>query len=185
LRKLNWLALILMAVGLAVLAAFFARQQSLEGAQAAALPRQETGLVAMVERATAELRKTSSRPSKPRDDESAAAATPESKPPVPEKPLSLFPQGKLEGATARICYFSFNNAREYMTTKRFVGQLNAHSPIQIEVLEFVREDDDIEDALLAGMRSGQHCDGVVLSGHHRGKFCIIAASSGATVRVAA
>ena len=124
----------------------------------------------MVERATAELRKTSTKPGKSRDNESAAAAKTDNKPLVPEKPLSLFPAGRLEGATARICYFSLNNAREYMTTKRFVGQLNAHSPIQIEVLEFVREDDDIEDALISGMRSGQHCDGVVLSGHHRGKF---------------
>src|SRR5688572_10980462 len=147
----------LVAVGLAVAGAFAARQQSLDGAQASSLPRQESGFVAIVERATAELRKTSTKPSKPRGDEKAAASTPESKPLVPEKPLSLFPAGKLEGATARICYFSFNNAREYQTTKRFVGQLNAHSPIQIEVLEFVREDDDIEDALLAGMRSGQHC----------------------------
>lgn len=88
----------------------------------------------------------------------------------PEKPLSLFPAGKLEGATARLCYFSFNNPREYSTTKRLVAHLNAHSPIQIEVVEFVQEDANIKKSLLAAMRSGQMCDGIVLSGHHRGKF---------------
>lgn len=90
--------------------------------------------------------------------------------PQPEKPLSLFPDGKLEGATARLCYFSFNNAREYSTTKRLVAHLNAHSPIQIEVVEFVQDDANIKKSLLAAMRSGTMCDGIVLSGHHRGKF---------------
>ncbi len=88
----------------------------------------------------------------------------------PEKPLSLFPDGKLEGAKARLCYFSFNNAREYATTRRLVEHLNAHSPIKIEVVEFVQEDANIKKSLLSAMRSGQYCDGIILSGHHRGKF---------------
>jgi hypothetical protein len=89
---------------------------------------------------------------------------------APEKPLSLFPEGSLDGATARLCYFSFNNPREYTTTKRLVAHLNAHSPIQIEVVEFVQEDANIKKSLLAAIRSGTRCDGIVLSGHHRGKF---------------
>jgi hypothetical protein len=88
----------------------------------------------------------------------------------PEKPLSLFPEGSLDGTTARLCYFSFNNPREYATTKRLVAHLNAHSPIQIEVVEFVQEDANIKKSLLAAIRSGTRCDGIVLSGHHRGKF---------------
>ncbi|MGH8562252.1 MAG: hypothetical protein ACRES4_09825, partial [Nevskiales bacterium] len=99
----------------------------------------------------------------------ADEAPPEDAPPA-EKPLSLFPEGKLEGATARLCYFSFNNAREYGTTKRLVAHLNSHSPIQIEVVEFVHDDASIKDSLVAAMHSGTHCDGIVLSGHHRGKF---------------
>jgi hypothetical protein len=99
-------------------------------------------------------------------EEQAEAAEPA----PPEKPLSLFPEGKLEGAKARLCYFSFNNPREYATTKRLVAHLNANSPIQIEVVEFVQDDANIKKSLLAAMRSGTQCDGIVLSGHHRGKF---------------
>jgi hypothetical protein len=99
-----------------------------------------------------------------------AEEAPAEPPAAPEKPLSLFPEGSLDGATARLCYFSFNNAREYATTRRLVEHLNAHSPIRIEVVEFVQEDANIKKALLAAIHSGTRCDGIVLSGHHRGKF---------------
>lgn len=100
----------------------------------------------------------------------ASEETPAEETAPAEKPLSLFPDGKLEGATARLCYFSFNNAREFATTRRLVAHLNANSPIKIDVVEFVHDDANIKDSLVAAMRSGQHCDGIILSGHHRGKF---------------
>lgn len=122
-------------------------------------PLQEGGQAETVENIVAAAEQES-------EDEEQAPALQEK----PEKPLSLFPEGKLKGATARLCYFSFNNPREYATTRRLVAHLNEHSPIHIDVVEFVQEDANIKKSLLAAMRSGQRCDGIILSGHHRGKF---------------
>jgi hypothetical protein len=152
-RTTYWLLLALFLVAGGAAATYLSGRPAAESAGTASTPSLQA-------QATA--------PNPPVADGADEAAVGEAAP--AEKPLSLFPEGSLDGTTARLCYFSFNNPREYATTKRLVAHLNAHSPIQIEVVEFVQEDANIKKSLLAAIRSGTRCDGIVLSGHHRGKF---------------
>ncbi len=93
----------------------------------------------------------------------AATATTESAKPAKSTRLA-------EKPTARLCYFSFNTDAEFKTVSRFADKLNKHAPVRIEVVELQPYDEDPEDAIKAAVKSGVHCDGVVLSGHHRRKF---------------
>ena len=159
-RAIIWLFVILGLGGLGLSLYGAYGPQTAETAAAESGPAEDGPVARLAQQAARQLT--------PADDPPAEAPAPA---PTPiEKPLSLFPEGSLEGAKARLCYFSFNNAREFATTRRLVEHLNAHSPIQIEVVEFVRDDANIKKSLVAAMRSGVMCDAIVLSGHHRGKF---------------
>lgn len=60
----------------------------------------------------------------------------------------------------RICYLSFNNEKERSELQKKLGA-------SASVLEFVKYGDRAHESAKRLLESGEHCDGVVLSGHHR------------------
>ena len=72
--------------------------------------------------------------------------------------------------SARICYFSLNNEKEFHVMEEFTEKLNRYSPIKIEVQEFLPKGGDTKEAFKRMVESGVVCDGLVISGHHTGSF---------------
>mgnify|MGYP000014475003 CR=1 FL=1 len=74
-----------------------------------------------------------------------------------------------------ICYFSLNNEKEKVITKKFVNKINKVSPRKINVIEFHDTDGaghtkNPEMTFKKMVNSGVRCDGLVISGHHTGGF---------------
>jgi hypothetical protein len=74
----------------------------------------------------------------------------------------------------RICYFSLNNQREYSKTKQFVEKLNPYLTRPIVVEEFHTPGGDANETFRKMVRdmtaAGTHCDGLVITGHHTGRW---------------
>ena len=67
-------------------------------------------------------------------------------------------------AKARLCFFSLNNQTEVTAVREIV---NLDESTQVEVKEYVAYGDIAEEAFQKMAASGEHCDGLVISGHHR------------------
>ncbi|MCO5144260.1 MAG: hypothetical protein M9962_14315 [Oligoflexia bacterium] len=82
----------------------------------------------------------------------------------------LLPMAEAKDFT--ICYFSLNNEKEYGLTKKFMNQLNKVSTHKIAVKEFLipETEPNPEKAFTNMIKSGEKCDGLVVSGHHTGAF---------------
>ena len=71
---------------------------------------------------------------------------------------------------ADICYFSFNNEKEFIEAEKMAKQLNKFSSEEIRIWEYQTEGDRPENSFQKMLDSGQSCDALVLSGHHTGSF---------------
>lgn len=73
-------------------------------------------------------------------------------------------------ADFHICYFSLNNEKEFHEAQKFTEKLNKVSPRKITVSEHLTENSEPQEAFRELVKSGQKCDGLVISGHHTGSF---------------
>ncbi len=73
-------------------------------------------------------------------------------------------------AGSSICYFSLNNEKEFIEMEKFTKKLNTFSKEKITIKEFLKPDSDPENSFEEMVKSGQKCDGLVISGHHTGSF---------------
>jgi hypothetical protein len=74
------------------------------------------------------------------------------------------------GDPLRLCFFSMNSRRELRKVQQYVRTLNAAGGRAIEVREFLADGEPAETAFLRMVSSGTRCDGLVLSGHHTGRW---------------
>ncbi len=71
-----------------------------------------------------------------------------------------------------ICYLSLNNEKEFTVTQSFMDGLNKKTGSDIKVIEFQSPEKEAnpEKSFERMIESGAPCDGLVISGHHYGKF---------------
>jgi hypothetical protein len=72
--------------------------------------------------------------------------------------------------SAKICYFSLNNLKEFQEMDKFTSKLNKFSKEKIEVKEFLTPGANAEESFQKMVESGEKCDGLAISGHHTGSF---------------
>ncbi len=75
-----------------------------------------------------------------------------------------------QARTARICYFSLNNEKEFQSVADLAKKLNAATGHNIIVKEYMNDGDNPETAFRRMVNSGEKCDGLVISGHHYGAW---------------
>lgn len=73
---------------------------------------------------------------------------------------------------ATICYLSLNNEKEFTVTQSYMNGLNKKTGSDIKVIEFQSPEKEAnpEKSFERMIQSGAKCDGLVISGHHYGKF---------------
>ena len=71
-----------------------------------------------------------------------------------------------------LCFFSLNNAKEFLLTRAFLLEASNFGKRHTRVVEFHNPDSDAhpESSFRAMTDTGQVCDGLVISGHHTGSF---------------
>lgn len=70
----------------------------------------------------------------------------------------------------RICYFSLNEEREELETRRFMENIQRVHGLRVEVREFLTRGGNPAESFRKMVESGTRCDGLVISGHHTGSW---------------
>lgn len=146
--KLRWLIALVLIAGAVMAGAFFLQWQEENPPRSAAVDEpqvidiplpQDTGQA---------------------EPEPVAEQAEEAEPEPPKPQVSA-------NASAHLCYLSFNNPYEVSVARTFAAALARYPEApKITVSEHQGKGEDPEDAIERLVRSGQRCDGLVLSGHH-------------------
>lgn len=84
--------------------------------------------------------------------------------------LLISSSGFAQSRSARICYFSLNNEKEFVETQKLAQKLNQATGSNITVKEFMPKGGNPNEAFRKMVASGEKCDGLVISGHHYGAW---------------
>ena len=84
--------------------------------------------------------------------------------------LLIFSLKADEASPTRICYLSLNNTLEYQMMEAMAEQISKATGKTIEVEEFMTKGARPSEALEKKIQEGVSCDGLVISGHHTGRF---------------
>ncbi len=76
----------------------------------------------------------------------------------------------LNSYASHICYISLNNQNEFLEMDKLMSKLNKYSKDPITVKEYLAPGGNPEKAFEKMVKSGDKCDGLVISGHHTGSF---------------
>ncbi len=78
--------------------------------------------------------------------------------------------GHSQSREATICYFSFNNPKEFHYAKDLADRLNKQTGHNIKVIEYLPQGENPETAFERMVQQNAKCDGLVISGHHYGAW---------------